>query len=81
MKRLSVYIKKLLVNIIITLIVIYQNTLSPVLPSTCKFSPSCSNYMILSIQKYGLLNGIYKGLKRILRCNPFSKYKHWDPVK
>ena len=80
MKHLTAYIKKLLINIIITLIIIYQNTLSRVLPSTCRFSPSCSNYMILSIQKYGFLNGIYKGLKRILRCNPFTKSKGWDPA-
>ena len=81
MKHSGIYIKKLLINIIITLIVIYQNTLSIVFPSTCRFSPSCSNYMIISIQKYGLLNGIYRGLKRIIKCNPFSKNTNsWDPV-
>ena len=39
----------------------------------CRFYPSCSNYMIMAIDKYGTLKGILKGIKRIIRCNPFSK--------
>ena len=47
---------------------------------SCKFYPSCSNYMIESLETYGLLKGIFLGIKRILRCNPFSK-GGYDPVK
>ncbi len=68
-------------NIIIFLITIYQNTLSKILPSSCRFSPSCSNYMIDAIKMYGFLKGITMGIVRICKCNPFSKTNSWDPVK
>ena len=80
MKHLIYYIKKFLINILIILITIYQNTISLILPSTCRFAPSCSNYMILSLKKYGIKSGIWLGIKRILRCHPFSKSNGWDPV-
>mgnify|MGYP006104183251 FL=1 len=73
--------KTLLSNIIILIIQIYQNTLSKILPSVCKFSPSCSNYMLEAVKKYGFFKGIGIGLIRILRCHPFSKSNGWDPVK
>ena len=72
--------QKLLTNIILLLILIYQKTISLLFPSTCRFSPSCSNYMILSIKKYGIKTGIYMGIKRISKCHPFSKSNSWDPV-
>ena len=72
--------KKLLTNIILLLILIYQKTISLLFPGTCRFTPSCSNYMILSIKKYGLRVGIYMGIKRISKCHPFSKTNSWDPV-
>jgi len=59
---------------------LYQNTLSLFFPSSCRFSPSCSQYMIDSINKHGVLGGIFNGIKRILRCHPFSKHSGWDPV-
>ena len=59
----------------------YQYTLSKVFPATCKFSPSCSQYMIDAINSYGLIKGVYLGTVRILKCNPFSKANGWDPVK
>ena len=46
----------------------------------CKFYPSCSEYTKQAIQKYGAVKGIFLGIKRILRCNPFSK-GGYDPVK
>ncbi|MEN3014567.1 MAG: membrane protein insertion efficiency factor YidD [bacterium] len=42
-------------------------------PAVCRYYPSCSEYMILSIEKYGLIKGILKGLIRIVRCNPLGK--------
>ena len=47
---------------------------------SCKFYPTCSNYMIEAITKYGSVKGLYLGLKRILKCNPFSK-GGYDPLK
>ncbi|MCL1893731.1 MAG: membrane protein insertion efficiency factor YidD [Holophagaceae bacterium] len=51
----------------------YQLTLSPALPSICKFQPSCSHYGLEAIQKYGTLKGGMLTSWRILRCNPFNK--------
>ncbi len=58
----------------------YQNLVSPLLPPSCRFSPSCSQYTLLAIQKYGVLKGGLMGALRVVRCNPFSK-GGFDPVK
>ena len=48
---------------------------------SCKFIPICSNYMIESLETYGLLKGLYLGIKRLLKCNPFTKKQYiYDPV-
>lgn len=60
-------------KILISLIKFYQKFISPVLPSSCRYHPSCSNYAILAIEKYGVIKGSIKAIWRILRCNPFSK--------
>ena len=67
--------KYLLVNII----KIYQRFISPFFSSSCKFSPTCSQYGIEAINKYGALKGLVITIKRILRCNPWSK-GGYDPV-
>jgi putative membrane protein insertion efficiency factor len=46
----------------------------------CRFTPTCSEYMIGSLNKYGVLKGLFLGIKRILRCHPFGKFGY-DPVK
>ncbi|MFA7000182.1 MAG: membrane protein insertion efficiency factor YidD [Candidatus Paceibacterota bacterium] len=48
--------------------------------SSCVFLPTCSEYTKEAILKYGVLIGIYKGFKRILRCHPWQK-KHYDPLE
>ncbi|MCW4572461.1 membrane protein insertion efficiency factor YidD [Venenivibrio stagnispumantis] len=60
-------------KILISLIKFYQKFISPVLPSSCRYYPSCSTYAILAIEKYGVIKGSIKAIWRILRCNPFSK--------
>ncbi len=45
----------------------------------CKFVPSCSNYMIEALERFGFIKGTYLGIKRIFRCNPFNK-GGYDPV-
>ncbi|MEO0223618.1 MAG: membrane protein insertion efficiency factor YidD [candidate division WOR-3 bacterium] len=60
-------------NIIIGFIKFYKLFLSPILPNSCRFYPTCSDYMILSIEKHGILIGLLKGIWRIIRCNPISK--------
>ena len=50
----------------------YQACLRPILPAVCRFHPSCSEYFIEAVQKYGPLRGAYRGVKRICRCNPWT---------
>ena len=57
----------------------YQRFLSPLLPSSCRFVPSCSRYTYEAIEKYGLLKGGWLGIKRISRCHPFNA-GGYDPV-
>ncbi len=66
-------------KILIKLIEAYQR--APISThSNCKFTPTCSEYTKQAIIKYGALRGTFKGIKRILRCNPFSK-GGYDPVR
>ena len=70
-----VFIKK----IIIYLIRAYQVT--PMHTHfMCRYKPTCSEYMAQALETYGLFKGLYLGIKRILRCNPFGKYG-FDPLK
>lgn len=64
-----VFIKK----IIIYLIRAYQVTPMHA-HSMCRYKPTCSEYMVQALETYGLFKGLYLGIKRILRCNPFGKY-------
>ena len=66
--------------IIIKIIKIYQSI--PINTHyKCRFYPTCSNYMIEALEEYGLFKGLYLGIKRILRCNPFNKHYGYDPVR
>ena len=67
----------------IIFIEIYQKWISPLLGSigvNCKYYPTCSEYMKQAIEKYGCFKGIFLGIKRLLKCNPFSK-GGYDPLK
>ncbi len=68
----------MLKKILLKLIRIYQ-FFSKFTPPTCRFVPTCSEYTFLSIQKFGILKGIYLGIKRILKCHPYHK-GGYDPV-
>lgn len=52
------------------LIYFYKLLVSPLLPKTCIYYPTCSTYMLLSIKEFGVIEGIFLGLKRIFRCTP-----------
>ena len=58
----------------------YQLLLSPLLPPSCRFTPTCSEYTRQAIERYGFRRGTYMGLRRILRCNPFHA-GGYDPVR
>jgi len=64
---------KLFSKLLIALVSFYRRFISPLTPPCCRFYPTCSEYAILAIQKYGVIRGSLKALWRILRCNPFSK--------
>jgi hypothetical protein len=61
------------------LIRFYQRFISPLLPPSCIYTPSCSKYAYQAIEKYGALRGTYLGIRRILRCHPWAIGGH-DPV-
>ena len=62
------------------LIYFYKIFISPFLPKTCRFVPTCSTYAILAIKEFGVIKGLFLAFKRILRCNPKSKTYGVDPV-
>jgi putative membrane protein insertion efficiency factor len=57
----------------------YQRGVSPLLPASCRFVPSCSDYGYQAIEKYGIIRGGAMAVWRVLRCNPFNK-GGYDPV-
>ena len=57
----------------------YKLVISPLLPSACRYYPTCSEYMVEAIRKYGVLKGTWLGLKRLGRCHPFHE-GGYDPV-
>lgn len=59
---------------------IYKRGVSPCLPSACRFRPTCSEYMMQSVEKYGVVRGVCMGLGRLLRCHPFHE-GGFDPVR
>ena len=66
-------------KVLLFLIRLYQQTLSQVMPSTCRFYPSCSEYGYQAISRYGVFRGSWMAVKRILRCHPFNP-GGYDPV-
>lgn len=70
--------KKLLIG----LVRLYQKYISPLRPACCRYVPTCSQYAVEALEKYGALKGGWLALKRLLRCHPFHFGKHdfYDPV-
>ena len=58
----------------------YKRWISPALPSACRFSPTCSEYMMEAIAKHGAARGVAHGVLRLLRCHPFHA-GGYDPVR
>ena len=65
---------------LIGLVRFYQLCISPFTPPSCRFTPTCSQYALEAITKYGAIKGGWLALKRLLRCNPFYKGDYFDPV-
>ena len=64
---------------VMTLIRFYRRQISPALPPCCRYFPTCSDYALQAVQKYGAVKGGWLAAKRIARCNPFHK-GGYDPV-
>lgn len=66
-------------KIILGLIHFYRSFLSPLKPPTCRFVPTCSEYALIAIEKYGVARGVKLAVKRVLRCHPFHP-GGYDPI-
>jgi putative membrane protein insertion efficiency factor len=66
-------------NVLILLIKAYRKYISPLKPPCCRFYPTCSEYAIEAIEKYGAMKGSFLAIRRILRCHPFNP-GGYDPV-
>lgn len=71
--------KKGMKFLLIILIKFYKKFISPLLPKSCRFYPTCSTYALEAIERYGVLEGGFLALKRILKCHPFNP-GGYDPV-
>jgi putative membrane protein insertion efficiency factor len=58
----------------------YKRWISPLIPSACRYHPTCSEYMMQAIEKHGTVRGVWMGLLRLLRCHPFHQ-GGFDPVR
>lgn len=67
-------------SVLIATLRTYKRFISPLLPSACRFYPTCSEYTMQAIEKYGPLRGVWLGTKRIAKCHPFHE-GGYDPVR
>lgn len=80
LKKLTKTSGLFLAKFLVKLIGLYQKYISPHLRPACVFFPTCSEYTKQAIEKYGVLKGVFLGMRRILRCHPWQK-NHLDPLK
>lgn len=66
--------------IFILIIKLYQLTIGVIFRGNCRFYPTCSEYMLQSIKKYGTIKGVFRGVKRISKCHPYSNTYGIDEV-
>ena len=72
-------IRKLLTKILLLPIYFYRGYISPLIPPSCRFTPTCSQYAMEAIQKYGPFKGLHLAVRRILKCHPWGG-SGYDPV-
>lgn len=59
----------------------YRKYISPMKEPSCRFSPTCSQYALEAVEKYGALKGSYLSIRRIMKCHPYHKGDYLDPLK
>lgn len=67
-------------ELIVSILRFYKRWLSPALPGACRYHPTCSEYMMQAVERYGAARGVALGLGRLLRCHPFHS-GGYDPVR
>lgn len=67
-------------RLLLGMIRFYQRYISPGLPPRCRYIPTCSQYAVQAIEKYGAVRGGWLAIRRLLRCHPFSRRNFYDPV-
>ncbi len=67
-------------RVLLALIRFYQKVISPAFPARCRYTPTCSQYALEAIERYGAMRGGWLALRRFLRCHPFHKGDFYDPV-
>lgn len=71
MNRFRTFVVRAPAWMLIALVRVYQWTLSPIVGRQCRFTPTCSNYFIGAVEKYGAVRGAWRGIGRVCRCHPF----------
>lgn len=79
MGRILCFIRDIPKNLALVCITIYRRVISPLLPPSCRFIPTCSEYAIIAFKRYGFLKGFVLTVKRISKCHPFHE-GGYDPV-
>ncbi len=79
MKRLWNLVNRILVLFLVLPIEFYRKVISPMTPPSCRFTPTCSQYALEAIRKYGPFKGFYLAVRRLLRCHPWGG-SGYDPV-
>lgn len=69
----------MMVRILIFCVLLYRATIGPFLGGQCRFQPTCSQYMIDALQRFGPWSGLWRGVKRMLCCHPWGRFGH-DPA-
>jgi len=69
-------------RLLIALVRFYQRRISPLRAPCCRFTPTCSQYALQALERYGALRGSWLAVRRLLRCHPFHRrgYRFYDPV-
>ena len=72
-------LKQILSTLILLPVYFYRSCISPLTPASCRYTPTCSQYMIEAVKKHGPFKGLWLGIKRICRCHPWGG-SGYDPV-
>lgn len=72
-------LKQLLRHIILLPVYLYRYSISPLMPARCRYTPTCSQYTVEAVMKYGIFKGGWMSIKRIVSCNPWGGHGY-DPV-